>query len=67
MSTEVSELAGLTTEDAGQLIGQTIVAVKAWEFGLSLTLSNGAVLEIEGHTYSDAALSVGLTPAPAVA
>jgi hypothetical protein len=59
----VSEESSLTSVEADQLVGQTITRVVATEFGLILTFSSGAVLEITGHTYSDCALGVELSQA----
>lgn len=61
MTNIVSELSALTTSDANQLIGQTIIRVEAREYGLRLTFASGAVLDIEGATYGDSALGVELS------
>lgn len=67
MSTEpstpyrVSDLSSLNTDEAAMLVGQTVTRVDASEFGLSLTFSSGAVLEVRGHTYGDCALDVEFT------
>jgi len=63
----VSEMSSLSVDDATQLLGQTISAVKATEYGLVLSFANGSVLEVGGSTYGDCALSVEFEAAPAAA
>lgn len=63
MPNDVSNLSTLSNTEASQLIGQTVARVDTSEFGLILTFSSGAVLEVRGHTYNDSALDVDFTNA----
>lgn len=64
-SIDVSQMSSLSVDEATQLIGQTISGVKATEYGLVLSFASGAVLEVQGATYSDSALSVDFEAAAA--
>lgn len=61
----VSEMSSLSVDDATRLLGQTVCAVKATEYGLVLSFASGALLEVRGSTYGDCALSVDFEAAPA--
>lgn len=55
-------LSDLTEASAKELIGAKIIKVEGEEYSLELTLDNGKVLIISGHTYEDSALGVELVP-----
>jgi hypothetical protein len=55
---EISSLSSLTVAEAESLVGQTVRRVIAGEYGLVLTFSNGLMLSVSGHQYSDCALGV---------
>ena len=55
----------LSGDEAEKIVGQSIVHVQAYEYGLTLTFANGSKLEFNGTTYGDGPLSVELSaPAP---
>jgi len=57
-SVEVSDLSSITIEEARELLGLSIVGVRAYEYRLILELSNGRSLEVEGNSYDGSVLSV---------
>jgi hypothetical protein len=57
----------LSGDDAEKIVGQSVVHVQAYEYGLKLTFANGSTLEFNGSTYGDCALGVEFSaPAPTV-
>ncbi len=64
-SVDVSELSELTIPEAESLVGKTIIRVAASEYGLVLTLSDGLLLSVRGHQYSDCALGIDVDRIPA--
>jgi hypothetical protein len=66
-SVEISSLSSLTDAEAESLMGQTLRRVVAGEYSLVLTFSNGLMLSVSGHQYSDCALGVDVERIPVCA
>ena len=51
----------LSGDEAEKIIGQSVIHVQAYEYGLKLTFANGSTLEFNGTTYGDCPLGVEFT------